>query len=202
MRKVFDHSKSFTENLHYGAEALLDQYINFIQTGPGQRVDQGKVTAAMYGYLYALGCIGMLECKEDQVTPVRISGRYKAGDHYHAHSDAKICAEYVTRYLRQPDQQTVYYGLCEGLKKLNSAKTKTIMERELGGYMGVIAFKLGVATNDMELVKCAVESVEGVSNQLSKLRLHEELNRGSMLESFREYVSYFKDRGNGGQKAL
>jgi|GEM_PF-4808330 len=181
------------DNLQSGAETLLEQYLNVVPTPGRKPLDPGKLTAAMYGYLYALGCRDMLECEADQITPVRINSLIKQEAHYTAHTDAKICVEHIARYLRQPGPQTVYHGLSEGFRKLHAAPAKTVMERELAAYLGVAAFKIATDTTDPALLKAAVESIEDVANNLTKMRLREEMRIAGLLTSYDDHLKQFKD---------
>lgn len=201
MRRVLKHSQDFLDSLQYSAEALMNHYIVGMPFGKKHNADPDRLDAATYAYLYAMGSKGMLECQPgDDVTPVRLNNKYKQQPHYQSDDDAKVAYEHTSRRLKNHDQHTVYYGLTEGLKKLHAADPKSRLERELAGYMGVISFKIGVVMQDMELAKCAIGSIEGTANKVTKARLYRELENDEMLDTYRNFQKFFAqetDRGKG-----
>lgn len=67
------------------------------------------------------------------------------------------------------------------------------MERELAGHMGVPVFAIGLAANDMQMVDCAVRSIEGVSKRPTQVRLMHELKNTGLLEKFKEHAKRLRD---------
>lgn len=176
MEMLYEHSKKYIEDLHANSEALLKHYILKLQEDPGI-VDQGKVAAAIYGYLYALGNMGMLECAEDGITPLSIKPGYKETDHYKDNKDARACARHVSDYLNQPDNTHVYAGMVYGVKKLMTAPYRNTMERELAGYLAAVTFEIGLVREDPFILEKAIRAINNVPTERTRIRLREEIRR-------------------------
>jgi hypothetical protein len=176
MDMLYEHSKRYVEDLRTNSEALLKQYILKIRENFAA-VDQGKVAAAIYGYLYALGNMGMVECAEDGITPLCIKPEYKETDHYKDNKDARVCARYVSDYLKQPDNPHIYAGMVYGVKKLMTAPYRNTMERELAGYLGAVTFEIGLVREDPFILEKAIRAINNVPTERTRIRLREEIRR-------------------------
>ncbi len=176
MDMLYEHSKKYVEDLLANSEVLLKQYILKMREDFGN-VDQGKVAAAIYGYLYALGNMGMIECAEDGVTPLSIKQEYKDTDHYKNNKDARACVKHVSDYLKQPDNTHIYAGMVYGVKKLMTAPHRNTMERELAGYLAAVTFEIGLVREDPFILEKAIRAVNNVPTERTKIRLREEIRR-------------------------
>lgn len=176
MRKA-RHSEQFLEELLANSEHLITQYRK--DERPKGEIEQGKMLAATYGYLYALGQMGMLEFKDDQVTPVRIRQEYKQTGHYEASREARSTAAFVAKYLnrmrKEKNAPTIYEGMVDGMNTLLEAPRNTPPERDLAAQLGVVAFRMGLTAEDTDLAKNGARAIEMAPNMLTRKRLMDEL---------------------------
>ena len=181
--KIFNHSKEFLDSLLLNSEWLLKRYrdAKYDDARPMGETEQGKLVAAISGYLYVLNYMGMIEFKEeklkDKLTPVRIKIEYKQHPHFQDDENARACAAYITRYLNQQSSPNIYGGIVSGLSALVETPSQHPIEREIAGQLGVVAFGIGTTGNHYPaIIDDAIMGVGCVANKITTKKLHDEID--------------------------